>query len=262
MLSFIGAAWESITWGFGKFWTWWETRPNKGGSDFVEFCIGINIVQIGWKEFQNKVRYADRRCAKMVDETVMGMRDESSRRWVRVIIEFITSPFRSGFLWRVNYFFTVLSVVAGACMLYLNSFCPHDYLLLMPAFLYVALTYSGLIVTWVALLCCGFLAKKVDSVRAAEQFTQSEPAINPQPPQPQQQPLQLTAPTAAQPKAESVPEQAVFPAPTPPLLTSEGDSVPNVQLEPTKTPKKNNNARKGKRGASSVQQPPPPPSQR
>jgi hypothetical protein len=104
-----------------------------GNLDFISFCTAINFAQVGWNEFQKKIRFAEYRYGQMLDSTNQDILDNKDHQtWLKVIITYFLDPVRQCFnvLWGLNYALSIICFLIGMVLLYFEISGIYAYLLL------------------------------------------------------------------------------------------------------------------------------------
>jgi len=129
---------------------------NLGGAEFIGACTGLNLAFASWTNFQDKIRYAERKYADRLRSAVLTLTDSGEHRIEKLCLCLIMKPLARAnkALWYFCYVMAVLAAIAGMAGLYFNSGCPWDAFLLLPTVLYLGWTYFALFIllVWIAVL--------------------------------------------------------------------------------------------------------------
>lgn len=151
------------------------SHHERGNPTFVQFVTGINLAQIGWDQFRDKVRFAETQYNEKLDAARTNVAYVEHRIWLNVIINNFLDPVRRvvEVAWFANYWLSILMVIAGLGMLYLNSVCVYDYLLLVPPAAYLGLSYIMLAVVLAVLRIFDAFVDRYTVEKEAEKFVKA-----------------------------------------------------------------------------------------
>lgn len=159
MSQFLDSAWN---WYFAIEWS------KAGGSSFVAFVTGLNFALIGWEQFRDRVRWPKERCEEIISAKVSSISDSGIGEGALGVCKWLftkASRFVVGVLnlvWWGTTAFALLGVFAGLYMLYADRFCCHDWILILPLFLYSGITLFTLLCFYLFAIAVIFGLKNYD----------------------------------------------------------------------------------------------------
>jgi hypothetical protein len=148
----------------------WNTL---GSEHFIALCTGVNIALIGWQQFQDRIRQADRKIIGKLSSFSASLADAGYGR-LQKKTEGCLSFLRvfHKWVWGIIYGLAILGTFAGTFMLYARKSCPFDFFLLVPTALQLLLSWAVLLVImlWIWFTKKGVSLFSPDQTTAANQI--------------------------------------------------------------------------------------------